>query len=159
MLDPDNKIDANSTWEALPRRQLLLKFLASLVLFGFLVGLMLGQLLQPNKPIMPSNTVEQLLTYADGLSVCLREPGQVQASHVQGTYHLWFADTAGREARGVLVLANGERITWRLTPHGRHMQVVFIGLQPLIGQWHVRVTPEHWCAEVQINSLAQVAPL
>lgn len=136
----------------LPRRQLLLKFLASLVLFGFLVGLMLGQLEQPNKPVVYSNTVKQLLTYTDGLSVCLREPAQVQTSDEQGIYQLWFADTTGRDARGELILITGERITWRLEQSARHVRVVFIGLQPLTGQWHVRETPEYWCADVQIKA-------
>lgn len=49
MLDPDHKIEGDSTLEVLPRRQLLLKFLASLMLLGFLVGLMLGQLQQPQE--------------------------------------------------------------------------------------------------------------
>ena len=159
MLDPDHKIDANSTWEALPRRPLMLKFLASVVLFGFLVGLMLGQLGQPSKTIVYSNTVQQLLTYADGLSVCLREPAQVQASHEQGIYQLGFADTVGRDAQGELLLVTGERIAWRLEQRAAHVQLTFIGLQPLIGQWHARVTPQYWCADVRIKATQQAAKL
>lgn len=152
MRDPDNKIDANSTWEALPRRPLLLKFLASLVLFGFLFGLMLGQLLQPRKPFNDSNPVLQLLTYADGLGVCLKEPAQVQAAHTQGVYQLWFADSSGRDARGEIVLVGGPRITWRLEQQAGRMQLTFIGLQAVQGQWHARQTAAYWCADVQIHS-------
>ena len=127
------------------------------MLFSFLVGLMLGQLQQPHKPLVYANTVQQLLTYADGLSLCLPEPAQVQASHEQGIYQVLLADSVGREARGELVLASGERITWRPKQHAHHLQVAFIGLQPIAGQWHVRVTPEHWCVDVKINALQQIA--
>lgn len=113
---------------------------------------MLGQLKQPNKPFVYSNTVKQLLTYTDGLSICLREPAQVQASYEQGIYQLWFADTTGRDARGELMLITGERITWRLEQSASHVRVVFIGLQPLTGQWHVRETSKYWCADVQIKA-------
>ncbi len=152
MRDPDNKFDPNSTWEALPRRPLLLKFLASLVLFGFLLGLMLGQLLHPTKPINDTNPVVQLLTYADGLGVCLKAPTQVQTAHTQGVYQLWFADSSGRDARGEIILAEGPRITWRLEQQASGLLVTFIGLQAVQGQWQARQTTANWCADIQISA-------
>ena len=117
---------------------------------------MLGQLLQPKQPVTYANTVEQLLTYSDGLSLCLRDPAQVQESHGQGMYQLLLADTRGRAARGELVLASNELITWKLEPLDNYMQVAFVGLQPIRGQWHLRVTPEQWCIDVQISSMQAI---
>lgn len=156
MLDPDNKIDTNSTWEALPRRPLLLKFIASLMLLGFLVGLMLGKLRQPQAPQIARNTVEQLATYTDGLRVCLRTPASIQAGDIQGSYQVLLADTTGRAARGELTLAGGEKVVWQLQPQADATQVIFTGLQPLVGQWHVNATAEPWCVDLQIK-LAQTA--
>ena len=155
MRDPDNKFEANSTWEALPRRQLLLKFLASLALLGVLFGLMLGQLLQPRHPIVYANTVEQLSIYADGLSLCLRKQVSIQTMHEQGTYQLLLENTRGRSTRGELLLAGSERITWRVEQQGSYLQVAFIGLQPIFGQWHTRVTAEHWCVDMKISTTQQ----
>ena len=152
MRNPDNKFDANSTWEALPRRRLLLKFLASLALLGLLFGLMLGRLLQPTQPTVYANTVEQLSIYADGLSLCLRKQVSIQAMHEQGTYQLLLENTRGRAARGELLLADSERITWRVEQQGSYLQVAFIGLQPIFGQWHTRGTAEHWCVNVKIST-------
>lgn len=152
MLDPNNKIDANSTLEALPRRQLLLKFLASLILVGFLLGLMLGKVLHPTPAVTKPNTVEQLLSYSEGLSLCLQEPAQLQEITTQGMYQLLLINTVGRAARGELELARDQRITWRLEPHDGYMQIAFVGLKPILGQWYVRTTPEHWCVDVKIRS-------
>ena len=138
MRDPDNKFEANSTWEALPRRQLLLKFLASLALLGVLFGLMLG-----------------LRIYADGLGLCLREQTAIQVMHEQGTYQLLLENTRGRSTRGELLLAGSERITWRVEQQGSYLQVAFIGLQPIFGQWHTRVTAEHWCVDMKISTTQQ----
>ena len=116
---------------------------------------MLGQLLQPKHPIVYANTVEQLRIYADGLGLCLREQTAIQVMHEQGTYQLLLENTRGRSTRGELLLAGSERITWRVEQQGSYLQVAFIGLQPIFGQWHTRVTAEHWCVDMKISTTQQ----
>ena len=152
MRNPDNKFDANSTWEALPRRRLLLKFLASLALLGLLFGLMLGRLLQPTQPTVYTNTVEQLRIYADGLSLCLRKQASIQVTQVEGAYQLLLENTQGRSARGELLLTDSGRINWRVAQQGDALQVTFIGLQPVFAHYYTRFAAEHWCVDVKIST-------
>lgn len=151
MLDPDSKVERNSTWESLPRRQLVLKFFASLVLLGFLVGMMLGRLFNPAVLPLYANQIVQLQTYADGLGVCLTRAAQVQASHQQGAYQLLLLDTRGQAAQDELILAKNALVRWRLEPQENHINIVFIGLQALAGQWHQRRSDGHWCIDIQIR--------
>ena len=137
--------------EVLPRRQLLLKFLASLMLLGFLVGLMLGQLQQPQETYIAKNRVEQLIRYADGLRVCLHEPSLIQAASIQGSYQLLLTRTAGQPARGELTLANDQPVRWQLKPQNNAMQLSFVGLQPLVGQWQEQASAEHWCIDIKLS--------
>lgn len=151
MLDPDNKIDANSTWESPPRRQWILKFFGSLMLLGFLVGLMLGRFFHPAAQPQFANRIMQLQSYADGLGVCLRRSTQVQASDQQGAYQLLLMNARGQPAQGEIVLSGGELVRWRVEQQDAQVRVVFVGLKPVVGQWHQRTTDAHWCADIHIS--------
>ena len=151
MLDPDNKIDANSIWESPPRRQWILKFFGSLMLLGFLVGLMLGRFFHPDAQPQFANRIVQLQTYADGLGVCLRRSAQVQAVDQQGAYQLLIMGARGQSAQGEIVLLSGELVRWRVEPQDAHVRVVFVGLKPVVGQWHPRTTDGYWCADIQVS--------
>lgn len=157
MLDPDKKIDANSTWESLPRRQLLLKFFASIALIAFLVGMMLGRLVNPPVPPEFPNRVEQLQRYTDGLAVCLKRATQVQVNQQQGAYQLVFMSTSGSPAQGEIQLADQQVIRWRVQPEAEAVRVVFAGVQPIVGQWYPRSTDQHWCADIRIQLATDTA--
>lgn len=151
MPDPDNKIDANSTWESPPRRQWIFKVFASMALFSFLVGMMLGRVFEEPRASQHRSTVVQLQTYADGLGICLSEPTQVQAQTEQGVYQLLLLNSQGQAAQGEFALVDGQSVRWRVEPQETMMRVVFIGLQPVQGQWHTRVSDELWCVDVQLS--------
>lgn len=151
MPDPDNKIDADSTWESPPRRQWIFKVFASLALFSFLVGMMLGRLLEEPKALQYSNTIVQLQTYADGLGICLSEPTQVQVQAEQGVYQLLLLNSKGQAAQGEFALENGKPVRWRVEPQETVMRIVFIGLQPVTGQWRARLNDKLWCVDVQVS--------
>lgn len=151
MFDPDNKIDADSTWESPPRRQWIFKVFASLALFGFLVGLMLGRLLEEPTTPQNSNTIVQLQTYVDGLGICLSEPAQVQAYAEQGVYQLLLLNSKGQSAHGEFALADGKPVRWRVEPQKAMTRIVFIALQPVIGQWSARLSDDLWCVDVQVS--------
>lgn len=151
MLDPSNKIDANSTLEVLPRRQLLLKFVASIILVGFLLGLMLGRIFAPQPLPQRSPSIVQLQTYADGLAVCLSQSAQIQEHNQQGIYQLVLLDTQGQSAQGEIILTGNKPVRWRVEPQDSSVRIVFIGLQPVFGHWRQRIAEEHWCADIQIS--------
>lgn len=151
MPDPENKIDANSTWESPPRRQWIFKVFASMVLFGFLVGMMLGRVFEEPKTSQYSSTVVQLQNYADGLGICLSAPVQVQAQAEEGIYQLLLFNSTGQAAHGEFALAEGQPVRWRVEPQETMMRVVFIGLQPVLGQWRARTSAALWCIDVQLT--------
>ena len=137
-----------------------MKFLASLMLFGFLLGLMLGRLTEP--PRQYAHRVIQVQAYADGLAVCLSAPAEIQSSTFEGAYQLLLQDTLGESAQGELILGStkgatkgsAEPIRWLLEQHNGDVRLIFVGLQPLRGRWQPRVTETLWCADIQVR-LAQ----
>lgn len=154
MLDPDDKINRDSTWESPPRRQWIFKFFASLALLAFLVGMMLGRLFNPAAVPQYRNSVVQVQSYANGLGVCLKRPAQVQISYQQGAYQLALLDVYGQAAQGEIMLAEQQPVRWYITPENGFVRVVLVGLQPLIGQWSPRSSEQQWCADIQIGSVA-----
>lgn len=154
MLDPDDKINRDSTWESPPRRQWIFKFFASLALLAFLVGMMLGRLFNPAAVPQYRNSVVQVQSYANGLGVCLKRPAQVQISYQQGAYQLALLDVYGQAAQGEIMLAEQQPVRWYITPENGFVRVVLVGLQPLIGQWSPRSSEQQWCADIQIGPVA-----
>lgn len=152
MLDPDNKIDANSTWEPAPRKQWQVKFIASVALFGFLAGMMIGRLLEGPQQLEFSKRVVQIQNYTDGLAVCLTDSVQVQTRAVQGTYQVLLLTTWGQATQGEILLSGEAPVRWQLQTVDETVQVTFIGLQALQGQWHPRLTEKgHWCADIELS--------
>lgn len=112
---------------------------------------MLGRLLEEPKALQYRNTIVQLQTYADGLGICLSEPAQVQAQAEQGVYQLLLLNSKGQAAQGEFALVDGKPVRWRVEPQETMMRIVFIGLQPVTGQWRARVSDELWCVDVQVS--------
>jgi len=129
----------------------MLKVFASVALFSFLIGMMLGRLFEEPTTPQYSNTVVQLQTYANGLGICLSEPAQVQAHVEQGVYQLLLLNSKGQAAQGEFSLAEGKPVRWRVEPQETMVRIVFIGLQPVIGQWRARLSDELWCVDVQLS--------
>gem|GEM_PF-3528844 len=122
-----------------------------MALFSFLVGMMLGRLLEEPTPPQYSNTIVQLQTYADGLGICLAQPAQVHAQSQQGIYQLLLLDSKGQAAQGELALAGDQPVRWRVEPQETMVRIVFIGLQPVMGQWRARINDDLWCVDVQVG--------
>lgn len=118
---------------------------------------MFGRLLDPPAEPKRSNSVVQLQTYADGLAVCLTEPAQIQSSNQQGAYQLLFLATQGQPAQGELFLANSTPVRWRVESQDEVLRIVFIGLQPLVGQWQPRLSETSWCVDIQISLASPVS--
>ncbi|HZJ95767.1 MAG TPA: hypothetical protein VFD11_09485 [Thiopseudomonas sp.] len=152
MLDPDNKIGANSTWEPPPRKQWQIKFIASLALFGFLVGMMIGRLLEEPQQPEYSKQIVQIQTFANGLGVCLTSAVQVQAVAEQGAYQLRLLNAWGQAAQGEISMPGSSPVRWQLQPVNNRVHITFIGLQALTGQWRPRLADEgRWCADVELR--------
>ncbi len=122
-----------------------------MALFSFLVGMMLGRVFEEPKTSQYSSTVVQLQSYANGLGICLSAPTQVHAQTEKGIYQLLLLNSKGQAAQGELALAEGQPVRWRVEPQETMMRVVFIGLQPVLGQWRARDSDELWCVDVQLT--------
>ncbi|MEN0106347.1 MAG: hypothetical protein AAGC84_07955, partial [Pseudomonas sp.] len=62
-----------------PRPKLLTRFVASIALFGFLVGMMIGRLQDPS-PVM----LDELRVTSDGLQLWFDDEPKLSAEHVDG---------------------------------------------------------------------------
>lgn len=113
--------------------------------------MMLGRLFEEPRLPQYSNTIVQLQTYADGLGICLSRPAQVQAQAQQGIYQLLLLDSKGQAAQGELTLASGQPVRWRVETQETTVRIVFIGLQPVMGQWRTRINDGLWCVDVQVG--------
>ena len=134
------------------REQWQIKFFASLALFGFLVGMMIGRVLEgPQQPEF-SKRVAQIQSFANGLGVCLTSPVQVQARAEQGAYQLLLLNAWGQTAQGELSMAGENPVRWTLQSVDDTVQITFIGLRALDGQWRPRLTDEgYWCADIELS--------
>ena len=114
--------------------------------------MMLGRLFNPAATVQYRNSVVQVQSYANGLGVCLKRPAQVQMSYQQGAYQLALLDAYAQAAQGEIMLAEQQLVRWYITPEDGFVRVVFVGLQPLRGQWSQRSSEQQWCADIQIES-------
>lgn len=112
----------------------MLKFLASLCLLGFLVGLMLGDVLK--KPQQPAtNQLLHLEEIQDGIRLCFNRLPEVRSGSEQGFYWLGFVSVQGKAATGGLNLPGQGRIKWQLEQRPEGLLLGFAALQPLQGSW------------------------
>lgn len=153
MRQPRQKIIADSTLPELPRRQLRLKFFASLCLVAFLLGLMLGDVFK-TQPVRIHNQLIQITVQEQGLKLCFGAVPQVRSGQTQGMYWLSFEQVLGTPASGQLLLSdNEERVSWRVTPQQEGLQLGLVALQPLQGAW--QQLEEQPCIAVQVTTATQ----
>lgn len=114
-----------------PMPRLRRRFFASLVLIGFLVGLMLGRLDTP-EPVR----LQRIEPTEDGLRLVFDgEPEVRQQQDVDGAFALLLAaEASGRS--GELQLA-GMPVRWRLQPGETGLLLHFVATRPLQGRWRL----------------------
>lgn len=110
-----------------------IKFFASVCLFAFMLGLMLGTLLKPDQ----AGQAQLLSVAAEGaeLQLCFSQLPKAAVSNQDGAFVMLLAVAPVDAQEGTLVLAAGQTVSWRLAPRSDGMQLGVVGLEPVQGQW------------------------
>ncbi len=131
-------------------RQWRIKFFASLCLLGFMGGLMLGKVLRP-EPSLPH--LLHIKPQGAALQLCFTQLPQAAVITETGAFVMLLAVEAVDEQTGRLILAEGESVSWQLTPRRDGMQLGVVGLQPLQAVWE-KDTDNPGCILIQVRSAA-----
>jgi hypothetical protein len=134
----------HSTPDDDPRPRQWGRLIGSLALFGFLIGLMIGRLLQP-EPLW----LKQVEVLDQGLTLWFNVEPEVRAAQVAGAYVLRF-ESLGRERHGQLDL-HGRPVNWRLTRDKRVLQLRFLAARPLRGEWRAEELDGRWRLVVSLE--------
>lgn len=120
-----------------------MRVIGSLALFGFLIGLMIGRLLQPDPLRLASvEVVEQ------GLQLWFNVEPKVRADHIEGVLFLR-VESLGREQQGQLRL-QGKLVNWRLRREGRDLLLRVLAARPLRGEWRAEELDGRWRLTVSL---------
>ncbi|MNQ93959.1 hypothetical protein D3C85_1094480 [compost metagenome] len=117
--------------------------IGSLALFGFLLGLMIGRMLQPDPLRLASVEVVE-----EGLQLWFNVEPQVRAGHIAGAFFLR-VESLGREQQGQLRL-QGKVVNWRLRREGRDLLLRLVAARPLRGEWHAEELDGRWRLTVSL---------
>lgn len=140
--------DAEFTWREPKRWQWRIKFFASLCLFGFMVGLMLGQLIHGRPDgLARLKKLEQL---DEGLLLCFSRAVGVAEVSEQGLYALYLQGVKLEPAAGSL-LVQGHQVRWALQPEQSQARLSLVSLPALKGNWQ---GTEKGCIQLRVE-LAQ----
>jgi hypothetical protein len=121
-----------------------LRVLGSLALFGFLLGLMFGRLLQPAEL-----RLERVEVVEQGLQLWFNVEPHVRAGHFEGAFILR-VESLGREQQGQLQL-QGKVVKWRLRRDGRELLLRVLATRPLRGEWHAEELDGRWRLSVRLD--------
>nr|WP_090441000.1 hypothetical protein [Pseudomonas benzenivorans] len=121
-----------------------LRVIGSLALFGFLIGLMIGRLLQPAEL-----RLERVEVVEQGLQLWFNVEPRVRAGHFEGAFILR-VESLGREQQGQLPL-QGKVVKWRLRREGRELLLRVLATRPLRGEWRAEELDGRWRLTVSLD--------
>ncbi|WP_417707581.1 hypothetical protein [Pseudomonas sp.] len=128
-----------------PRPRLRWRFMASVMLIAFLVGLMIGRVFDP-----PRLRIEDAEAWEQGLQLWFNREPQAQAEHVDGALVYRYEDVYGRVREGQLKLPLG-LVNWRLERDGRDLLLVLVSPRPLDGEWRGAQEDGRWRARLALR--------
>jgi hypothetical protein len=133
----------HSTPDPGPRPRPWVRVIGSLALFGYLIGLMIGRMLQPDPLRLASvEVVEQ------GLQLWFNVEPKVRTDHIDGVFFLR-VESLGREQQGQLRL-QGKVVNWRLRREGRDLLLRVLAARPLRGEWRAEELDGRWRLTVSL---------
>lgn len=113
-------------------------------LFGFLIGLMIGRLLQPD----PAR-LDRIEATARGLELWFNVAPKLRAEPFDGAFILRI-ETFGREQQGQLQLG-GKGVNWGLKREGRDMLLRLVAARKLRGAWRGEALEGGWRLSVTLQ--------
>ncbi|GIZ12494.1 hypothetical protein [Pseudomonas sp. NCCP-436] len=131
-----------------PRPRLLRRFLASLALIAFLLGVLLGRLFET-----PPLYIEEAQASERTLQLWFNREPQASAEHLDGALIYRFADAYGRERAGRLVL-DGVPVSWRIRRDGRDLRLLLLASRPLYGDWQLNKEDGRWRLQLTLQFLS-----
>lgn len=134
--------------EALKRR-LWWRFLGALALFGFLVGMMIGQLTTPERI-----QLLKVVPLADGLQLDFDHQPPLQETQYEGSFSLLIR-ALGAAQQGQLRVGE-QLINWRVrvlsnAPLEPQLVLGFVAARPLVAQWSGQETESGWQLQVRLK--------
>lgn len=119
--------------------------IGSLALLGFLLGLMIGRLLQPD-PLW----LKEVEVVEGGLLLWFNEQPAVRVGHVDGTFMLR-VKSLGREQQGQLQV-QGRAANWRLWREERELVLRVVAARALRGQWQAEEVEGRWRLSISLHA-------
>ena len=120
-----------------------LRVIASLGIFGFLIGLMIGRLLQPD-PLR----LDRVEPAGQALQLWFNVEPQIQIADIAGTVVLRF-EAFGREREGQLRWAD-RLANWRVTRERRDLVLQVVATRPLRAEWRAEPVDGEWRLTVSL---------
>lgn len=114
-----------------------MRVIGSLALFGFLIGLMIGRLFQPD-PLW----LEQVEVREQGLELWFNVEPVPREEHVGGVFILRL-QSFGREQQGQLKV-QGRLANWRLHRERKDLLLRVVAARPLRGEWRAENVDGRW---------------
>lgn len=114
-----------------------MRVIGSLALFGFLIGLMIGRLFQPD-PLW----LEQVEVREQGLELWFNVEPVPREEHVGGVFILRL-QSFGREQQGQLKV-QGRLANWRLQRERKDLLLRVVAARPLRGEWRAENVDGRW---------------
>ncbi|WP_405119786.1 hypothetical protein [Pseudomonas leptonychotis] len=120
-----------------PRPRPWVRVIGSLALFGFLIGLMIGRLFQPD-PLW----LEEVEVREQGLELWFNVEPVPREEHVGGVFILRL-QSFGREQQGQLKV-QGRLANWRLQRERKDLLLRVVAARPLRGEWRAENVDGRW---------------
>ena len=114
-----------------------MRVIGSLALFGFLIGLMIGRMLQPDPLWLDRVEVQE-----GGLALWFNVEPIVHEESAAGVYVLRM-QSFGREQQGQLTV-QGKTANWRLQRQRRDLLLRVLAARPLRGEWRAEEVDGLW---------------
>ncbi|MBU0901983.1 MULTISPECIES: hypothetical protein [Pseudomonas] len=120
-----------------PRPRPWVRVIGSLALFGFLIGLMIGRLFQPD-PLW----LERVEVREQGLELWFNVEPVPREEHAGGVFILRL-ESFGREQQGQLQV-QGRLANWRLQRERKDLLLRVLAARPLRGEWRAEEVDGRW---------------
>ncbi len=114
-----------------------MRVIGSLALFGFLIGLMIGRLFQPD-PLW----LERVEEREQGLELWFNVEPVPREEHAGGVFILRL-ESFGREQQGQLQV-QGRLANWRLQRERKDLVLRVLAARPLRGDWRAEEVDGRW---------------
>ncbi|MGE8069094.1 hypothetical protein [Pseudomonas sp. NPDC089569] len=140
----EGKDDAHSTPEADPRSKLFPRVMASLAIFGLMVGMMIGRLTTPDPSVL-----QQVEVTDAGLVVWFNNEPKLHGEIVDGSVALVF-EAEGKAQKGQLKL-DGKDVNWRTRRSDAGLLLTLVAARPLQGDWSGSEVDDRWRLEIHLR--------